>query len=331
MVERRYTPLNVGVPVAVGFVVAVVAAEALLGRFDLVFGPGRHPGVAADFWKAILHALLAGYLPGAFLYVHRSARHAVAGLGPALDMDFGEHAERVRKAGSLGRRGLVVAGMIGLVITVAGPLLAPHGGNPWDPRLWHPEVAWHRILGPWIGFWTGALVTGMVVESRRLHQLAGHVGAVDPLDPSDLEPFVRFGLDNALAAAGFLALGALFLVDRGQALVVAFVGAITLVAVTFALVPSFWRVRQKLRQAKEAELARVADEIRAIHAAIAANDPSVPQGRLADLVAYRRMIEDVRTVPLGGEAFVRAGVYVLIPVASWLGARLIEAVLSLLF
>ena len=61
-------------------------------------------------------------------------------------------------------------------------------------------------------------------------------------------------------------------------------------------------------------------------------DLSAPEspGRMADLIAYLQLIEDVPEWPIQGSAVVQVALYLLIPVVSWLGSLLIENLLGFL-
>jgi hypothetical protein len=49
---------------------------------------------------------------------------------------------------------------------------------------------------------------------------------------------------------------------------------------------------------------------------------------LTDLLAYQERIESLRDWPMDASAFRRFGLYLLIPLGSWLGSALVERLLD---
>lgn len=85
-------------------------------------------------------------------------------------------------------------------------------------------------------------------------------------------------------------------------------------------------LRRRIRAAKRAEIARVERSI--------AGDPEALAGsmvaadaerlRLVDLLAYRRELAAVREWPYDSPALTRFAIVLLLPVASWILAALVE-------
>jgi hypothetical protein len=86
-----------------------------------------------------------------------------------------------------------------------------------------------------------------------------------------------------------------------------------------------------IREAKVAELAEVRHAIeRAREAAMDANHPesAAAATRLPGLIAYETHIAGVPEWLLDARSLVRVGLYLLIPVASWVGGALVERVVD---
>ena len=93
--------------------------------------------------------------------------------------------------------------------------------------------------------------------------------------------------------------------------------------------------RERIREAKGVELAWTRDGIREsrthLHNLFSDTSPDASDGQMADLTAYQRLIEDVPEWPFRISTLVQVLLYLLIPVASWIGGLLIENGLGYLF
>ena len=162
---KRVSPLRLGLAISVVLIAALLISETVLDRWSGLIREGpldpfarRSEGILRDFRLAVVHCLLVGYLPAAVLYVLRSARKTVFALQDALactEKECGELADSIRFSG----RGLLVAGLIGVAVMFLTPYLVPPVPESlWNPASWSAEVAWHRILGPIVGWWLAWLV-----------------------------------------------------------------------------------------------------------------------------------------------------------------------------
>jgi hypothetical protein len=73
---------------------------------------------------------------------------------------------------------------------------------------------------------------------------------------------------------------------------------------------------------RERELLRAALAL----ARAAAPADAVSGGRLADLLAYRSLVEQVSELPFDSPALRRIALYLLIPVGSWVASTLVQHV-----
>jgi len=141
-------PAILGLSISVTLLFGFLMQEYLLDRFTLIF---EQEYLLQDFWIAVVHCLLAGYLPSAYFLLLRGTKNTFKELEhvlrPATDPSYVDSAVHIEK------RKLIVWGLLGVLVA----LLLPYQTaiSPWDPSTWHPEVVWHRALEPFIGWWAG--------------------------------------------------------------------------------------------------------------------------------------------------------------------------------
>jgi hypothetical protein len=84
--------------------------------------------------------------------------------------------------------------------------------------------------------------------------------------------------------------------------------------------------RQRLRQRKDAELARVRQALREARDRVLAPDAAerLAGGLLADLIAYERRVAEVPEWPLDASTLLRLALYLVLGLGSWVGAALVE-------
>ncbi len=333
----RVSPLRLGLAISGVLVAALLISETVLGRWSglLQEGPlqpfARRPeGILRDLRLAVVHCLLVGYLPAAFLHVLRSGRKTVLALQEALACTSAECRELADSIG-FSRRGLLVAGLVGLAIGFVTPFLVPPvPESPWNPATWSAEVAWHRTLGPILGWWTGWFVYAVFAVSRRLSRLAIKLSSVDLFDLRPLAPFTQQGLSNALLMIGYVSLSSLFLIESGMGIVATLGGALTLFVAGAALLMPMRGVQQRVRQAKESELEWLDAEIRGQKGALRSGEGR-RVGEIADLAAYRGLVVRTQEWPLNPSTYVRFALYMLIPLGSWAAGAVVERVVERLF
>ena len=320
----RISPLSLGVSISLALIALLVVSETVLGRWDALladenFDPlAREPtGVLRDFRIAFVHCLLVGYLPAAFLYVIRNGRQTVTRLQGALDCTQ-EECETLANSIRLSRRGLLTATLIGFGIALTPPyLVAPIPDAPWNPAEWNEEVIWHRILGPIMGIGLAWLAYAITVVSLRMSRVAQQLSRIDLLDLAPLAPFAQQGLTNALLLAGVLSVASLMMLETGFMTLMLVIGSSTLVFAVLALVAPVFGVQKRVSEAKQQELTWINAQIAHLRAAFPNGQAARKSGDLADMVAYRGLIENVPDWPFTGSTYVRLLIYALIPLASW--------------
>jgi hypothetical protein len=224
-------------------------------------------------------------------------------------------------------RGLIISGLLGMLFTLFTPYLTTVV-PPWDPSTWAPEVWWHRVLGLFIGWWSGWFSAAVWITSTRTSRLAAWVLKVDLLDVKQWAPFVRQGLLTALLIVGLVSILSLMLLDPTEwPVIAAGVG----LCLSLALLGFWLPVRgahRRIRLVRDDELEWIRQQI---HLARDRLQDAAVSGEMGDLIAYHQLIEEAPDWPFQASSLVQVVLYLLIPVASWVGGLLIEGILSQLF
>jgi hypothetical protein len=312
--------------------------ETVLGRWSgFLVGGEFDPlakvsqGMLRDLRIAIVLCLVIGYLPAAFLSVLRNGRRTVLVLRETLDCTL-EECETLSASVKLSTRGLVITGLAGFLISLATPYLTPPVPEAlWNPSTWSPEVAWHRILGPLTMVWAWWLVYAIITVSIRMSRIAKQMCRIDLLDLSPLAPFTQLGLTNALLLIGSLSIWSLMMIETGFGQMMIIIGGATLAGTAFALLAPVHGVHKRICRSKERELGWVNGEISEQQTSFHDTSADHPGGRMADLVAYRGMIDDVSEWPFTISTYSRIFLYVLLPIATWGIGLVAEQMLGRIF
>lgn len=320
---NRISPLWLGLGVGAVLLAALFVTETALGRWSALTAGGEFDalarvssGVLRDLRIAIVHCLVAGYVSAALLHVLRNARRTVGVLQEALNCTP-EECDTLAASLRLSVRGLVITGVIAFLVSLLSPyVIPPVPPNPWDPSAWPPEVYWHRILGPitlvlqvWLGY-------AIVTVSLRMSRIARRLQTIDLLDLSPLAPFTRFGLTNALLLIGLLSIWSLMMIETGFGQMLIIIGGITLTGSVLTIVAPARGVHLRIRQSKEIELGWINAAITKRRAALQVAKPT-GGGETADLIAYRKLIEEVPDWPFTTSTYMRLALYLFIPIVSW--------------
>jgi hypothetical protein len=333
--ERAVAPVWVGLAVAGGLSALFVAGELTLGRHRLLDELPRGAADLRDVRIAFVNFLLAGYAAAALPSVVRGARRRVA----ALRGLFAPADERARAladgVGVYPPAQLRAAGLLGVALGLLTPFLAEGSEFAYRPGAWSYEVAWHRLLAPWIGWWSGRFLFAVLAESQRLSLLAARLPDIDLFDLRPLVCFARQGLSNALLNVGFVSILALYLFESGFGVMFALLGVMNLGVSAAGLLLPVRGAHLRIRAAKVAELDWCRERLRDARQGLAAPGAARPRGeapdaRLADLLAYRAFLDEVREWPFDASTLTRFGLYLLIPLGSWAGGALVERVIDAL-
>jgi hypothetical protein len=334
--RRLYDALP-GPDVGVGLVL-VAGLMALYGAMELALGRpaggAGHDLVGLGLMTLLLCLLLA-YALTAEVALTREAERNARRIRPLLAAGDGEARALEARLADPPRGVMLACSLFGLAVSLVVPLLEvpdePWG--PYDPRHWIPETVWHRVLTPLVGWTMGRLLGRIVVASRVFSRLAERLPRVDLLDPASLVPFVRQGMAHTLAIVGFVALFSFYLIDLERyARMWATVGSVTVVVAGAGLLLPVRGVHRRLRAAKREELARVDAAIRGEPGALAGSPIASREGRadLADLVAWRGLVQGAHEWPFDASTLVRFALYLLIPLGSWSGGALVERLVDAL-
>lgn len=325
------SPLRLGLTISGVLLLALLISETALDRWPGIAQAAQGgalarqtEGILRDLRIDIIHCLLAGYLPAAFLAVIRGGKRTVFALQGALDctqQECGALADSIRFSPG----GLAAAALIGLAVAFTGPYIVPPVPlTPWNPMTWSPEVAWHRVLGPFMAVWGAMLFYAIVSVSRRMSRLAIELKSIDLFDLNPLLPFTQQGLGNALLLMGFVAIsGLMILTETGFGRMALVLGTVILAVAGMALVLPLRGVHRRITQAKDAELEWVEAKL-SEQREVLKSGADRTSGDLSDLAAYRDLVRAVRDWPMNTSSYVRFAVYLLIPAVSWAAAALVE-------
>ncbi len=268
------------------------------------------------------------------LWTHLHERGATARdlrhLRPILYCSDREYESLVRDAAPA-RRGTALAGLVGSAfgagIQLASIRILQGAFSNWS-------LGFHDYWGLFL-----MLVLFGQLGRRTYNSLAiagflsdlGRRTRVRLLDPAPLRPYARVGMRFARHWFIGSAIAMLLFVDAAVPQVIALVIALTLLlGVATLLLPSRG-IHERLRQAKQTELARVrraieqrGGELFDPAAGAAAGAPELPA-----LLAWEARIGAVRVWPFDTPTLVRFSLFVLIPLASWLGGAVVERLLDL--
>jgi hypothetical protein len=217
-----------------------------------------------------------------------------------------------------------VAGVLGFLALHVFFNLRLIGGGP---AMWYPEMAWSLLALPLLGW---LLARSAFFTMGGANEAMRASASEQKIDLLNLRPFYvggRIGLRLALVWIIGCSITSLFLLQSqvGNRIVPMLIAGIAIAVV--ALVLPVRAVQQRIHRAKLAELALVDAELRGTRdAALLGKDG--PEGRLADLLSYRSYIESLREWPFDTSTFARFGLYLLIPVVSWVGGAFVERLVS---
>jgi hypothetical protein len=289
-------PVWVGVLLAAALISLFLLQEFVLGRHTLFLDPDDTLDTLRDVSVTVVHCLLISYLPTAYVYLVRASRDTVAQVRPILACDPQQFAQLAAQAGRYDPTGLRIAAVLG----VSGGLLAPYLGQGEDFYTWsalNAETLWHRVMAPVLGYWLARLMFAVLSESLRFSALAGRLVPLDLFDLQPLTPFTRQGLTHALVVVGFSSIQSLFLIESGYGLTLSIGWILTAGVATTGLLVPVNGVRKRIRDTKAARLGRWREDLRRAQASLDARDGSEELARVANLLALRQHLSEIREWP----------------------------------
>jgi hypothetical protein len=281
------------------------------------------------------YAVTLGFSVMALIYLVRGAERDVSQLGPALDLEPGSLADRRREVLSVPARSL----RVGTVIALAMAVIDVSFGFVYMDlgRLGSASMAWLVTREVLCDLFVFRTFTWAIIVSLRLSRLARERVRIRLLDLSTLRPFTQNGVRLALFWLMLWAIWVPFLFlgpVEGDALLSmsAMLGAGSALSAIAVTLPTRG-ARRRLREAKAAQLADVRDAIEIDRGA--SLDPNHPDrtaaaARLQGLLAYEARVEGISESLFDAHSLRRMALYLLIPLASWVGGAMIERLMDAL-
>lgn len=325
-------PAGMGGSIAIIFLIPVglFVGISLATGHDLVERSASGSLVAGD---TLVIALLLSAIWTAALALGAGSARFNAKIAAELAMTLRGGREAVarleaRQAGTTRRN--VLAVIIGLAAGI-GINIYPFGAITsidLGVYLLSPGL-WFLIMSPLLFILLARAILSMADDGRGLQTLARDELIVDLDHPDRLHVYGRLALRSALSWLIFAAIGVAFL-GTGASWIGALPmmsGAAILAAASFFL--SMRPVRDRVAEAKAEALEQLRRHLAETrHAALAGDRTAM--AALAGLTSYEGRLERLREWPVSAPVTTRLLLYILIPVAAWIGAalaeRLVEAV-----
>ena len=330
-------------PWAVGLAIAALVTGAYVAM-ELVYGAlGRLPAGEPDFWTRgdlrllVPGALLLGYIPAAVCYGTEASERAGREVR-ALVRNSGAEIAAIAERDSMTLRGFRLAGLAGALLWIMLlPILSPVGLLAYRLHLWD-HYAWFSFAVNLALFVMFAQVVYGLVRGSATVRLGDRLDwELDLLDLRPLRPLVRLGLTHALLCVVGISIVSLAFLDqpaeRGEKLAFqAGVIAVILAAALAALLMPLRSTHRLIASRKSQELDALRAAIRGDRGALAATGlaDQAEKLSLADLIAYRDLIDAVHEWPIERGTILRIVLYLGIPVGSWVGGALVERMVEAL-
>jgi hypothetical protein len=277
-----------------------------------------------DLRVAVFLCVFVGFLPTAQYYMVRFTRANLAELASLL----GPASQQL----TLPNPNLW---LVTLPSVLAFPLIALSIDR--DPLLYFryeyyadATRLFHWTVGVFACINTGRLAHLSIACARVVGRCASSIARIDLLDLSPLAPFARQSLQTILTWLLILSTFCVNAVDPAFLLPIAAIAAFCggLVAATFALCNS--PIHQRIRDDRRGQIQSVNAALRGDSAALREVAIASRTGQLtpADLLSYRRLLDDVGTWAFDSSAWVRFGLYLALPLGSWLGGAIVERLLN---
>jgi hypothetical protein len=188
-------------------------------------------------------------------------------------------------------------------------------------------MIWSLLTMPLLGWLLARSAVFTVAGVSSAMQAPEFIPKVDLLDLRPHYATGRIGLRLALVWIIGCSIFSLFLLHSQIGLIAVPMLAAGLAMAVVALILPVRDSQRRIHRVKLAELALVDRQLRgARDAALLAKAGA--EGRLADLLGYRSYVESIREWPFDGSTFARFGLYLTIPLGSWVGGAFVERLLS---
>jgi hypothetical protein len=309
-------------PIALGVLISIGLAASNLG-IHWVFGSplldASQPFGLQDWARSsLLIAVLLGYVLGAFGFVSKAHDQEILALGLVEASDI--EARRMPKNTIIRGRWAGAAGVASGLALVE----VVQRTQGFDPSAVELLFTWQ--FGP---FMVSTLLTSWIVG--RILFIGTQRSPLDdmidgPVDLLNLRPLYAVGRSAVTTSVAFIIGISLlapwvFIPGYGPTFL-SFIAAALLIPIFVLLVPAY-AAHRRLREAKRAELDRVDREVQHQRDDAMAGDTTA-QARMSFLLGYRAHIDGLPDWPFESRLFTRFGLYLLIPLASWLASALVE-------
>jgi hypothetical protein len=311
--------------IGIGFTIALLLVF-LVGR---ALVEGANNSDPDNFRVAIIQILQMTFSASAYAYLLMTAPKTAHDLSPVA-----RHSPQWQKiVDSAGKHSWWVLLLVGaatylVVGVIATNVTTLEPDNPWDWQAWSYDVYWHRATTVAHTWWTGCLCYVIVAESKRLSRLSEGIESIDLLDLLPYQPLVRHGMTNALLLIGMASIASLL---GGEArylplLAVLWIGFVGLARMGMMLPVK--GIRRKIRVARERELDWCRQALKIARDEMKSGADQ--QQSIAEIVAYRSLVESIKNWPFDNPTLVRFSLYIMIPLGSWLGGAFVERGLDFL-
>ena len=308
-------PVWIGIGFAFGLLVIFLVGRAIVDD--------ANTSSPDELRVAVTQIFITAFSASAYAYLLMTARKTTHELSPVA-----QHVPHwqtiVDRAGKHPRWILLLVGatsflVVGVAVTNATTI---DPVNPWEWRNWSYDVFWHRTTSVLFVWWIGCFCYVIVAESTRLSRLSDKIESLDLLDLRPYLPLIRQGLTNALLVIGMVSVLSLLAVEsRYGPVLVGFWISFIVLAWAGMMLP-LRGIRKKIRVAKEQELDWCRQSLKDSRDALKSG--AVGQQSIAEIMAYKSMIENIRNWPFDNPTLVRFTLYLLIPLGSWLGGAFVE-------
>ena len=320
---RLFAAAPIPPPVSAVLVTAGFALAA--GLYSRAFGL---PFLTTFVEIELLQITMIGFTPAATVYALRGAERDLADLRPVLRPEVGATGAGLERVFFVGRRWLVASGLAGIAISLV-LLFSPASWQSGRPPIGGPIFMWAAFRSSVLGWLVARTVLIELAVGFGFARLGERDVEVDWLEQGPLRPFARKGLRSVFLLLLFSFFFSLFLLEPWGRVTAIPMLVLFPALCGFALLLPVSGVRQRLVEAKRAELARIDAALRAEAEANLKQAAAAPaDARLSNLIAYRGLVEAANTWPFDVGVWLRFALYVSLGLGSWLGGALVERLIG---
>jgi len=317
-------PVWTGLGLVLAFVLLAGLVRALASALAL---PGTQ-ALLPWIWDLVTGLVIATPLT-LNAYARRGALADLHDLRPSVDVDDVEFARWSAETTSAPASWLAVASGASVAVMLAVVLFDPSiWGSRARPGPRDPLLYWTLLHNAASGYAFGRMLAMEGALTRGYARIAEHV-RIDLLAPEPLAPLARKGQRSVLLWILLSSCLSLFWFGGDPALINSFALALAIGVAAIAFGLPLSRVHHRIAAAKSAEIRRVNRALREQRESLIAGEAAAP-GRVADLVAWRALVEGATEWPVNVPTLLRSGLFVLIGVGSWLGGAVVERILEAL-